>query len=122
MQWGQIKTLLIASFLILNIYLFIQFMEKKEEADIGILEQHTSSIEEQLRDDGITYGELPDEEYEETFISVEQYEFTEEELKKERKTKDQRSEEHTSELQSRGHLVCRLLLEIIKINLIRRKY
>src|SRR5690625_5493892 len=26
-------------------------------------------------------------------------------------TKDIRSEEHTSELQSRGHLVCRLLLE-----------
>src|SRR5690625_6782932 len=26
----------------------------------------------------------------------------------------QRSEEHTSELQSRGHLVCRLLLEIKK--------
>src|SRR5690625_5780208 len=25
--------------------------------------------------------------------------------------KDKRSEEHTSELQSRGHLVCRLLLE-----------
>src|SRR6266702_8558120 len=30
-----------------------------------------------------------------------------------------RSEEHTSELQSRGHLVCRLLLEIKK-NLLRR--
>src|SRR5690625_6027901 len=28
-----------------------------------------------------------------------------------------RSEEHTSELQSRGHLVCRLLLEIKKIKL-----
>src|SRR5690625_1945270 len=27
-----------------------------------------------------------------------------------------RSEEHTSELQSRGHLVCRLLLEIKKID------
>src|SRR5690625_6487551 len=27
-----------------------------------------------------------------------------------------RSEEHTSELQSRGHLVCRLLLEKIKTN------
>src|SRR5690625_535554 len=26
-------------------------------------------------------------------------------------TRDRRSEEHTSELQSRGHLVCRLLLE-----------
>src|SRR5690625_6961436 len=35
--------------------------------------------------------------------------------------KYQRSEEHTSELQSRGHLVCRLLLEkknILKSNLI----
>src|SRR5690625_6700275 len=28
-----------------------------------------------------------------------------------RRTKELRSEEHTSELQSRGHLVCRLLLE-----------
>src|SRR5439155_26952583 len=28
-----------------------------------------------------------------------------------RKRKKERSEEHTSELQSRGHLVCRLLLE-----------
>src|SRR5437660_6090131 len=28
-----------------------------------------------------------------------------------RKSGDRRSEEHTSELQSRGHLVCRLLLE-----------
>src|SRR5690625_6778401 len=27
------------------------------------------------------------------------------------KVEDERSEEHTSELQSRGHLVCRLLLE-----------
>src|SRR5207253_3959475 len=29
---------------------------------------------------------------------------------------NQRSEEHTSELQSRGHLVCRLLLEKKKLN------
>src|SRR5690625_5709592 len=28
---------------------------------------------------------------------------------------ERRSEEHTSELQSRGHLVCRLLLEIKKL-------
>src|SRR3989442_8461340 len=32
---------------------------------------------------------------------------------------DQRSEEHTSELQSRPHLVCRLLLEKKKRNIIR---
>src|SRR5690625_7110832 len=33
-------------------------------------------------------------------------------------TAGQRSEEHTSELQSRGHLVCRLLLEKKKIPLL----
>src|SRR5207253_9854672 len=33
---------------------------------------------------------------------------------------DERSEEHTSELQSRGHLVCRLLLEKKKRNSIKR--
>src|SRR5437870_6340340 len=32
---------------------------------------------------------------------------------------DQRSEEHTSELQSRGHLVCRLLLEKKKTTLLK---
>lgn len=85
MQWGQIKTLLIISFLILDVYLFVQFLEKKEESDIGILEHQTSTIEEQLADDHITYEELPDEEYEETFISVEQKQFTEEELLKQNK-------------------------------------
>src|SRR5690625_151556 len=35
---------------------------------------------------------------------------------------DQRSEEHTSELQSRGHLVCRLLLEKKKNNQQHVKY
>lgn len=89
MQWGQIKTLLIVSFLILDVYLFIQFMEKKEEADIGILEQHTTTIEEQLKDDQITYEQLPNEEYEETFISVKQKQFTEDELNEQRKTTKQ---------------------------------
>src|SRR5690625_6327792 len=34
---------------------------------------------------------------------------------------EKRSEEHTSELQSRGHLVCRLLLEKKKKNMLSRK-
>src|SRR5690625_5997490 len=37
--------------------------------------------------------------------------FSENKQKLEEQAKDARSEEHTSELQSRGHLVCRLLLE-----------
>src|SRR5690625_6968784 len=36
------------------------------------------------------------------------------------KDKKERSEEHTSELQSRGHLVCRLLLEKKKLIMINR--
>lgn len=91
MHWGQIKTLLIISFLVLDIYLFVQFLEKKAESDIGILEHSTSSIEDQLVDDYITYEALPDEEYEETFISVEQKEFTEDELVEQNKSTPQQS-------------------------------
>lgn len=76
MNWEQIKTLLILSFLILNIYLFVQFLDKKEREDIGVLEQEQSSIEEQLATESIKYNELPDEDNEETFISVEQKMFT----------------------------------------------
>lgn len=83
MHWGQIKTLLIVSFLILDVYLFMQVMEKKEEADIGILEQEPSTIEEQLKAESITYKNLPDEVEEETYISVTQRSFHIEELKEE---------------------------------------
>src|SRR5437870_13885198 len=38
------------------------------------------------------------------------------------RTQRKRSEEHTSELQSRGHLVCRLLLEKKKKNKIKSSY
>lgn len=77
MQWGQIKTLFILCFLILDIYLLIQFLDKREQADLGILEQQETSIEEQLEDDDIKVGSLPDEEYEETFLSVRPKVFTE---------------------------------------------
>lgn len=80
MQWGQIKTLLILSFFILDIYLFAQFMEKKEIADIAVLEQQSSSIEEQLKAESISVRDLPKQESEETFISVKQKPFEEEEL------------------------------------------
>src|SRR5690625_6129129 len=39
------------------------------------------------------------------------YDFVEYDSEVEKRFAEQRSEEHTSELQSRGHLVCRLLLE-----------
>lgn len=74
MQWGQIKTLLILSFFILDIYLLVQFLEKKDISDVAIQQENASSIEEQLKNDGITYDNLPEDDLEESFISVkEQY-------------------------------------------------
>src|SRR5699024_10260583 len=90
MNWEQIKTLLILSFLILNIYLFVQFLDKKEREDIGVLEQEQSTIEEQLATESITYNELPDEDNDETFISVEQKMFTDETLELIKNTYKQR--------------------------------
>lgn len=92
MQWSQIKSILILSFFILNAYLFAQFLEKKEQADIGVLEQDLYSIEEQLEDDDIKIGELPEETSEETFISVEPYEFTTKELKQNKPKTNQETE------------------------------
>ena len=80
MQWGQIKTLFILSFLILNVYLFIQFIDKLEETDLGILEEETSTIDERLEDENITYTELPEEQAQEPYISVNRKAFTEEEF------------------------------------------
>src|SRR5699024_6381176 len=61
MHWGQIKTLLILSFFVLDVYLFMQFMDKKEEADIAILEEQTSTIEDQLKSEDISVENLPKE-------------------------------------------------------------
>jgi len=91
MQWGQIKSLLILSFFVLDIYLFAQFLEKKEQADIGVLEHQSSTVEEQLEAESITFNDLPEEEYEETFISVEQQHFKEDELKRNKQKKRQDS-------------------------------
>lgn len=83
MHWGQIKTLLILSFFVLDVYLFMQFTEKKEEADIAVLEEQTSTIEDQLKSDDINVENLPDKDYEETYISVKQENFEEDDLKDE---------------------------------------
>lgn len=84
MHWGQIKSILILSFFILDVYLFAQFLEKKEQADIGVLEQQLSTVEEQLQDDSITFSDLPEETHEETFISVEQQRFSNQDLKRDK--------------------------------------
>lgn len=81
MQWGQIKTLFILCFLVLNIYLIYQFLEKQNEADLRVKEAPDASIETRLKNEDIKIGDLPDEEIRESFISVKQEKFTEENKK-----------------------------------------
>lgn len=80
MQWSQIKTIFILCFLLLNVYLLIQFLDKQEQDDLSILERQESTIEDELEADNITYVELPEKESKESFISVGQKAFSEEEL------------------------------------------
>lgn len=81
MQWGQIKTLFILSFLILDIYLFVQFLDKQDQEDVGVLEHDYSTIEQRLEDEDITIPSLPEEEANEPFISVSQKIFTDDEIR-----------------------------------------
>ncbi|MDV2581563.1 two-component system regulatory protein YycI [Alkalibacillus haloalkaliphilus] len=78
MQWGQIKTLFIISFLILNLFLAQQFLEKIGDTNLEMLAQ--TSFEDQLVADEIEVGDLPERGEREVYISAERYEFEEEEF------------------------------------------
>lgn len=81
MHWGQIKTLFIICFLLLDIYLFYLVMLKQDEADIGVLSKEDVSIEQQLEQNNISIEvELPEAPPDEAFISISQKSLVEEEL------------------------------------------
>lgn len=81
MQWSQIKTLFILCFLVLDIYLFVQFVEKQKAEDIGLLEHEEATIEQKLKEEDITFTNLPEEQPDDSFISVKPKTFTEEDTK-----------------------------------------
>src|SRR5690625_904000 len=91
MQWSQIKSIFIIFFLALNIYLAILYIDKQGQAGENILQREESTIEDQLAADNITYVDLPDEDLEESFISVEQKTFTEEDIRELNQLKSQRT-------------------------------
>lgn len=91
MQWSQIKTIFIICFLALNIYLIVQYIEKQGQTGANVLHREESTIEDQLATDHITYGTLPEEDLEESFISVEQKSFTDEEVVELNRLKNQRT-------------------------------
>ncbi|MEC5425090.1 two-component system regulatory protein YycI [Virgibacillus sp. C22-A2] len=80
MQWSQIKTIFILCFLILDIYLLIQFVDKRNEADIDVISQPESSFDDRLKNENITVGDIQVNTTEASHISVSQKLFTEDEL------------------------------------------
>lgn len=81
MQWNQIKNIFILVFLLLNIYLFYQFNDKREQSDVPILEPQESSIEHQLDVEDIEIAaDLPDGDLKESYISVNQRSFSKDEF------------------------------------------
>lgn len=91
MQWSQIKTLFILCFLILDVYLLLQFVGKQQETDHDVLEKEVeTTIQDNLDAENIKItADLPGENMKGTYISVQQKTFTEEEISKVKAVKDQ---------------------------------
>lgn len=82
MQWSQIKTLFILCFLVLDVYLIFQFLEKREAADLSLLEPENATLEERLEDEKITIKRLPETQPEDAFMSVKQKELSKSQINK----------------------------------------
>ncbi|WP_172370292.1 two-component system regulatory protein YycI [Sporosarcina jiandibaonis] len=81
MDWNKTKTIFIVVFSILNVFLYSLYIDRHQDAQ-KLQVMGETSIEESLRLDDISYGELPvftDESY---YVSAEIAEFPEEELDK----------------------------------------
>ncbi|WP_217587433.1 two-component system regulatory protein YycI [Lentibacillus saliphilus] len=76
MLWRQIKTLFIFSFLILDLFLLMQLIDKQKNSDLGIMESEDTTIEQQLEDENIDIkASLSQEQLEENYIAVDQKNF-----------------------------------------------
>ena len=80
MDWSRIKTIFILTFLVLDIYLVYQFMNTRDAAQYEIPKE--APLEEKLKNDDITYGELPEIKKKEQYLSVRTKVFTTEEMAK----------------------------------------
>ncbi|MCD5325641.1 MULTISPECIES: two-component system regulatory protein YycI [Pontibacillus] len=90
MQWGQIKTLFILCFLILDVFLVFQFMNKTEQAQLGLLTD--TSLEEQLKTEDIQLNNVPKEAPKKSYISAKRYAFKEEDKEELEENENQKPE------------------------------
>ncbi|UOR10799.1 two-component system regulatory protein YycI [Halobacillus amylolyticus] len=79
MQWGQIKTLFIFSFLVLDLFLLQQFLDKQDQANVGTMEE--SQFEKSLSNADITISnDIPEEAPPVSLITASPGDFTEDQL------------------------------------------
>jgi regulatory protein YycI of two-component signal transduction system YycFG len=75
LDWSRIKTIFILTFLVLDLFLAIQYYQKRSNYQLDVIAE--SSIEEQLKENDITYGQLPKNSLKESYIAGNSKEFTE---------------------------------------------
>ncbi|MRG87978.1 two-component system regulatory protein YycI [Salinibacillus xinjiangensis] len=80
MKWGQIKTIFILCFLVLDIFLLTQYMEKNQEPG-EFKDQETSSFDDEMKRKNINLDNIPTEAGPSAFIQANRYKFTEEDIK-----------------------------------------
>lgn len=83
MQWGQIKTLFILCFLLLDVYLLFLVIENQETEDYGFgqREEEKQDHEQSLKSESISIpDDLPDQLPEEAYISIRQKTFNKKEI------------------------------------------
>lgn len=83
MQWGHIKTLFILAFLVLNIYLLYQFVDRQQDLDVSNLNNGEATISEALEVADITISaDLSEETRASNYINVTQMTFSKEEIER----------------------------------------
>lgn len=80
MDWSKTKTIFIITFLILDLFLAYQFLEKRDEGQLDMIAE--ISIEEQLAEENITYNDLPKTPLKATYFNAKSKVFSDEEIKK----------------------------------------
>lgn len=75
MDWNKTKTIFIIVFSILNVFLYSLYLDRYTEAEkVEILRNESSSVEE-LKEDNITYGNLPETVENQPYINARMKEF-----------------------------------------------
>src|SRR5213079_61969 len=80
MDWSKIKTIFILTFLILDVYLFYQFMKIRDANKFEFITEAT--FEDKLKADEIKYIELPKAPVKDQYISAKPKIFTKEDIAK----------------------------------------